>query len=324
MSSTYIHPDIILDIRDGGNSDRIDALAQPVFDAAKEDGKRYAEEMLKRLFASANAHGTIESHFNTEVLSSKKYLNFREQIVNIYFQSKTINERTDYQQRKFDELSYKLNRLCSSFFKFFFKNKIRRLTLETEEAEIQLASLKTIQNESFVSITYNYDVPGVKRQYANLVSAFNELKSSCKIWDVIMTQRNFETKAAATTNISRNEVRFSLAGIEVIRCSEQSLYVENYNGGDFYFYPNFIIYFKSKDDIAIIDYSDLFLQFTESRFLEERKDIPTDAQVVGETWYRVNKDDSPDRRVIDNYKIPIVRMVRCTSKPNLALTKCFI
>lgn len=306
MSSTYIHPDIILDIRDGGNSDRIDALAQTVFDAAKEDGKRYAEEMLNRLFASANEHGSVESHFNTETLSSKKHLDFREHIINIYFQSKTINERTDYQQRKADELSYKLNRLRSSFFKFLYKNKIQRLTVQAEEAKTQLVSLKAIRDESFVGITYNYDVAGIKQQYSNFVSSFIGLTSSCKIWDVTMTQRNYETKAAASTSISRNEVRFSLAGIDMIRCSEQSLYVENYNGGDFYFYPNFIIYFKSKDDIAIIDYSELFLQFTESRFLEERKDIPTDTQVVGETWYRVNKDGSSDRRFVDNYKIPIV------------------
>jgi len=46
--------------------------------------------------------------------------------------------------------------------------------------------------------------------------------------------------------------------------------------------------------------------FEKTRFLEEQKDIPADSTIVGETWYRVNKDGSPDKRFVSNYKIPVV------------------
>lgn len=104
----------------------------------------------------------------------------------------------------------------------------------------------------------------------------------------------------------RNEITFNFDTLEIIKTSDKVLHFENYNGGDFYFYPNFIIYFKSKDEIAIIDYCELYLEYSEMQFLEEEKDIPADAKIIGETWYRVNKDGSPDKRFVNNYKIPIV------------------
>lgn len=133
------------------------------------------------------------------------------------------------------------------------------------------------------------------------------MKSASKIWDVTTTQRNLDTKAAAEISIIRNEVTIDFTGIDVLQAHATILHIENYNGGDFYFYPNFIVYFKSKDEIALINYTDLYIMYTKQNFLEERKDLPIDATVVGETWYRVNKDGTPDKRFASNYVIPIAQ-----------------
>lgn len=40
------------------------------------------------------------------------------------------------------------------------------------------------------------------------------------------------------------------------------------------------------------------------RFHED-EDVPKDAEVVGYTWAKTNKDGSPDRRFKENYQIPV-------------------
>jgi hypothetical protein len=40
-------------------------------------------------------------------------------------------------------------------------------------------------------------------------------------------------------------------------------------------------------------------------FIEEET-VPTDAELIGQTWKKANKDGSPDRRFANNYQIPIV------------------
>jgi hypothetical protein len=42
--------------------------------------------------------------------------------------------------------------------------------------------------------------------------------------------------------------------------------------------------------------------------------VPGDAKVVGHTWLKASKDGSPDRRLTDNYQIPIVAYAFLTLK----------
>jgi hypothetical protein len=42
--------------------------------------------------------------------------------------------------------------------------------------------------------------------------------------------------------------------------------------------------------------------------------VPSDAKVVGHTWFKANKDGSPDRRFANNYQIPIVAYAFLTLK----------
>lgn len=248
----------------------------------------------------------IESHFNTERLNSTNYNDIREHIINLHSQREVLSKETKRHTENHNVLEEKLMTSQNSFFKFLFKKKIRKLTEEVEKSKTELDSLKDVESESYLNITYEFDTNELRGKYSDLISAFTTLKNAKKIWDMTYSERNWETKAAAQTSMSRNEVSFTFDSIQVIQTTEKSFRFENYNGGDFYFYPSFIVYFKSKEDIAVLDYNDLFLEYSESRFLEEGKDIPSDTEVIGETWYRVNKDGSPDRRFVNNYKIPIV------------------
>lgn len=323
MNSPYIHPDILLKIREAQLSDQIDILDKDKIDIAKFEGRRHAEDLISRLFIGFQEYGNIKSHYNTELLNSKKYTDFREQVINIHYQSKAICEKLDEQTRHVDYLKIKLKKLKKSFIRFLYKKKIQRIQSELEVEHAKLKSIDEFKKETFVKIEYRFEDSRIATQHLNLVNAFIKLSSSSKIWDITASERNLDTKAAAGKSIMRNEVFFSLNSLDTIKCSEKVLYLENYNGGNIYFYPNFVVYFKSKDEIAIIDYADIHLQYTASRYLEERNQIPNDTQIIGETWYRVNKDGSPDKRFASNYRIPIVLYGSLHFKTQTGLNELF-
>jgi hypothetical protein len=54
----------------------------------------------------------------------------------------------------------------------------------------------------------------------------------------------------------------------------------------------------------LIDLRELNLELHAVQFIEEEA-VPSDANVVGETWAKVNKDGSRDLRFRANYRIPI-------------------
>ena len=56
---------------------------------------------------------------------------------------------------------------------------------------------------------------------------------------------------------------------------------------------------------AVIDYKDISVIFDVVRFVEE-DEVPRDAAIVDQTWAKVNKNGTPDRRFKDNYQIPVV------------------
>lgn len=69
--------------------------------------------------------------------------------------------------------------------------------------------------------------------------------------------------------------------------------------------PGFVLYRASKQAFALIDSREIKLVFRTVRFIEEEP-VPSDTQVVGQTWAKVNKDGGPDRRFRDNFQIPVV------------------
>ncbi|KFF06101.1 hypothetical protein [Flavobacterium reichenbachii] len=305
MSKTFTHPDLLLTVKGNVLSNHEENLDSSMYEDAKNDGKNLAVNILNKLFNKIE-YGKIESDFNTERLNSSNFKNIREQIIKLHFQRETVGTEAIKYSKSLDFLSQELNKTQKSFFRFLFKKKIQRLTYEVEQNRNDLDAIKEVEKESYLNITYEYSSIKLKEKYSDLISAFTTLKGSSKIWDMTYSERNMETKSAAQTSMSRNEVEFSFNSIKGLQTNEKSFQFENFNGGDFYFYPNFVIYFKTKEDIAILDYNDLQLDYSVSRFLEESQDIPADTKIVGETWYRVNKDGSPDKRFVNNYTIPIV------------------
>jgi hypothetical protein len=81
--------------------------------------------------------------------------------------------------------------------------------------------------------------------------------------------------------------------------------LSNANGGDLYIYPGFVLLYSSADAFALVDVSEVEFEASITPFIEEET-VPADTRIIGQTWKKVNKDGSPDRRFANNYQIPVV------------------
>lgn len=274
--------------------------------SAQDFSAQFAKGVTHKLFPKTMEYGNIQSHFNTERLGSYNFMGFKDLLLQIHQQRRTLTAELRRLSSELNARSQDLENLRSSFFSFLFSKKIAAKTTLVEQLSNQVEALRESQSQSTIALCYEYEHAALANAYSDLTSAFLSMKSAKKIWDVTTTQMNFDTKAAAGTSITRNEVKFDCKGLEILFSTVKVLHVENFNGGDFYFYPLFIAYYKGREEIAIIDYSDLYIEYKDQQFLEQPKDIAADVTNIGETWYRVNKDGSPDKRFVGNYKIPIV------------------
>lgn len=56
--------------------------------------------------------------------------------------------------------------------------------------------------------------------------------------------------------------------------------------------------------VGAINYSDIDINFSKTSFVETGI-IPSDAKILRQTWLKVNKDGSPDKRYKDNRQVPV-------------------
>lgn len=172
---------------------------------------------------------------------------------------------------------------------------------ETIEALTNAIESSTLE----VQIEFDDDL---KLKYQRTANAFRQLTGSARIWDVTgsYTVDRVTTRSAASESIKRTAVRIAMQGIDDIKCDYPAFYFQNANGADLYFYPDFIVMYRNRQELGIIGYHEIKIDFCPVRFVEDGS-IPSDSKIIDYTWLKVNKNGSPDRRFKNNRQIPIVR-----------------
>lgn len=188
-----------------------------------------------------------------------------------------------------------------------FKAKFEQHRISAEESTAKRAELE--EQEHLSRLQTKIELPdGVNKAFHRMNDEFAVLTKCDRIWDTV-GQRNTNRVAERTTAtrvVERKPVRFQLGRCELIESEWKVPHLENANGGDIYFYPAFALYFVSSDNFALLEYKDIELEFSVSRFIEEET-LPGDTTIVGQTWAKANKDGSPDKRFNGNYQIPIAQ-----------------
>lgn len=170
-----------------------------------------------------------------------------------------------------------------------------------------LKQTKEQKEVSYVNFEVDFDTES-KFKYEELVTTFIELTRSRKIWDV--TSAHFEdrriTRSSASTIVKRNTVSFGLKSIPEFKSDVQALFLQNANGADLYIYPNFIVMYSKNKDFAVIGLDEISMEQNYVRFTETQG-VPADTKIIEQTWAKVNKNGSRDKRFKGNYQIPVVR-----------------
>ncbi|MGN6826422.1 hypothetical protein [Paucibacter sp. M5-1] len=206
-------------------------------------------------------------------------------------------------------------------FKRLMKKRFEELRVLAEESTAQRRELAEQLDLSLLNA--QFEMPdGVAKAFEAMCEEFSGCSRSQRIWDnVAHRQANrVAERTTATRIVDLKPVKFGLGGCSVVVAPMNVPRLENANGGDLYIYPGFLLYHAGSTNYALVELEDLELNVTPTQFHEE-KSVPTDAQQVGTTWAKANKDGSADKRFKDNYAIPVMRYARLTARSGTGLNE---
>jgi hypothetical protein len=97
----------------------------------------------------------------------------------------------------------------------------------------------------------------------------------------------------------------------------------NVTGLDIHIYPGFVMMRGDGSDFALIEFRELSVGLMSTNFVEEER-VPSDSEVVGQTWKKVNKDGSRDKRFNGNYQIPLTHYGELTFQSPTGLLEVYM
>lgn len=289
-----------------------------------DDTEHLANKLKYQLFKPYQSQHEIKSA-SIDLLTSKELKEFKSLLLASGEAFSGTNALLTYKMDFQSNLSRKIQKLQGSIFKFLFKKKIARKEHELQLLTEEIAELNEQRELSVVRLEIESDDVYINL-YKTIKKAFEILSQCEKKWDFTSsksTNRIVERTSASST-ITRSEIVLSERSLPIIHSNEMPLCFHNMNGGDVYLYPGFLIVYESKSDFAVVSYTDVSLIFAALRFIESDK-VPDDTVILDRTWYKVNKDGTPDKRFASNYQIPVVKYgeIHFSSSSGLNEVFCF-
>lgn len=183
----------------------------------------------------------------------------------------------------------------------------RKIKADIAAQEKAITQLKHQVRNCHVTLDIDF-APVIKQQYDRVIATFQQLAASHKIWDVTAAhhQDRVAARSNAATVVNKREVSCATRSLNEIKSATEALYFQNANGADIYIYPAFVVMYSSKTSFAIIGLDELDFHHTGVHFTETGS-VPPDSKIIDRTWYKVNKNGTPDKRFNGNYQIPVVR-----------------
>lgn len=268
-------------------------------------------------FLPKKLEGEIKSS-NASSVTSQGLAEMKETLLAAYQEKLEIQQEIPKVEKEIKSAGTK--KLLSQIFLIgLFINKFKE---RLSEKKNYLDDLKQQLSECKVTIEIDID-DIIKGKYENLKTSFTNLITCSKIWDKTSSVLNNDNRSAANNSVTRTPTFLAIQKIDFINASFDALHFKNQNGSDIYIYPAFAVVFDDKNSFGLVDLADLKLSFKRTSFLEEEQ-IPSDTNVVGETWAKVNKNGTADKRFKDNYKIPIVDYGEIEFKSNTGINEVFM
>lgn len=159
-------------------------------------------------------------------------------------------------------------------------------------------------------------------EWQRCVTAFEKMCTSVRIWDVTAEGGRDHYKSSASHTIDRKPVRFDVRPLASVRPDVPTLHLSNANGADLWIYPEIVAVGEAGRAPALIQYGDVRINLSNSRFIEDEHP-PRDAEQVGQTWRYVNRDGGPDRRFAHNPVRPVMLYGELSFETSTGLNEVF-
>ncbi len=154
-----------------------------------------------------------------------------------------------------------------------------------------------------IPMEYDFDEES-KMAYEQLNSTWMSLNTNKKFWQIITAAQINNSKAhgGAKTSVTRipakaiNKVPYFLK----LNMKPFGLQLKK---KQLFFLPDKLLVVDGRK-VGALNYSDINLTLGKTNFIESEA-VPADAKVVRQTWLKVNKDGSPDKRYKGNRQVPV-------------------
>ncbi len=150
---------------------------------------------------------------------------------------------------------------------------------------------------------YELDTAAAER-FTAIQSACQSLAHAAGVWriETEQAQRDWKYHAGATSSITRRTATVGRINPPFISTNVE---VWGIDVGAFkvLFFPDHVLVLQGKT-YGAVSYGSLGVVVRAYRFIEDGS-VPSDAEIVGQTWQYVNRSGGPDRRFANNRQLPI-------------------
>lgn len=183
----------------------------------------------------------------------------------------------------------------------------RRQTDEIAAREDELMKLQLNLEESVVHVEFDM-ADEIRAAFDRFATAFKAIRACSAKWDVTRSRAvdQFHERSIASNAVARKPIEFWEGNGPGIKTYRDALAFGNITGTTLYLYPGFALVTNPRSEFALVEFTDLRVAASLTRF-QETEGVPADGELVGQTWFKANKDGSRDRRFNGNYQIPIVQ-----------------
>jgi hypothetical protein len=243
----------------------------------------------------------------TDEITSIGLKDFKKLLADAYAQQCHLNAQLPGVQASVSSTTEKARKWQNGLLlRHILRSRFRSIQSAAAEASQELEELEGAIKSSRLPLEVATDSE-IATTYEQMMDKFRALAASECCWDTT-AQRSTDRKVERTiafSTISRMAVLLQCLGSDVIDSTCLAMKWQNANGGDIFIYPGFLLLLNAPTDFAVIDLREIRLEYSESKFVESER-VPSDSQLVGHTWAKVNKDGSPDRRFANNPQLPIL------------------
>lgn len=241
------------------------------------------------------------------VLTSQGLSELKQLINEAAVKRRSLLQEVKEKERSLSKATSKLHLARFFIVRIFTTEAIPGLMEKRDVAAVELDGSRTNLEGCCVEVDFGLTEETLA-SYAAMVRYFEEVVTSKRIWDITAVQatNRVAERTIATQSVHRVPVTFDTVVPTLIRTKHRALRLGNVSGKAIHLLPGFIMMTEPSGDFALLEYAEVKFEFSTTRFNEEGQ-VPSDSEVIGQTWKKANKDGSPDRRFKVNHPIPIVR-----------------